>query len=295
MPIFSAEDLEKVLLRLRENDPTLTRVNFLHALIGDKGAIALAKALAHNTKLTRLELHNNRISNEGAIALAEMLKNNKSLKYLDLDFNAIGPESASNFAEALKHNTTLNSLFFDYNRLGEEGTTVLAGVLNYNTTLTQLGLHNNNGLHFSMLEKLVDAPLKIRHKQLEKTMESEAFKMMLRLRAGHTASTPVPLDIFRLVLQEVLFDSTDLTWEACKKIISHIEFLLSKRRELSTAERNKGEWLQFKDGQRRHFKLTDITLPPKTLVLGSKQPSSGKTEESDNPQIIPTNNPCVIQ
>ena len=70
-------NLEKIIQRLKDNDPALTELDLSNNKIGSLKAIAIAMALKKNTKLKKLDLRNNKIGSLGAIAL---LKNkNKEL------------------------------------------------------------------------------------------------------------------------------------------------------------------------------------------------------------------------
>ena len=65
-------------------------------MIGDQGAIAIAKALEHNDNLEEIRLGNNQIGDEGAIELAKRLSCNETLqkivlgkKIINIDHNPI--------------------------------------------------------------------------------------------------------------------------------------------------------------------------------------------------------------
>jgi len=53
-------------------------------MIGDKGAIALAKALEINTTIEEIRTSNNQIGDEGALELAQRLLKNESLNKIVL-------------------------------------------------------------------------------------------------------------------------------------------------------------------------------------------------------------------
>ena len=63
---------------------------------GDKGAIAIAKALKKNSFLQEINLALNKIGDEGAmaIAIAQALKTNSKLQEINLNHNKISDEGA---------------------------------------------------------------------------------------------------------------------------------------------------------------------------------------------------------
>ena len=102
MPIDPA-----LLRRLRENDKTLTTLDFERDCICDEGAKALADVLKINRTLSTLVLWNNEISDEGAKALADALKVNRTLSTLFLRGNSIGKAGGQALSDALQHNFSL--------------------------------------------------------------------------------------------------------------------------------------------------------------------------------------------
>ena len=136
--------IRDTIIRVAQNDPSLTSLNLVNNGIGAEGAKALATALETNTSLTSLNLLNNRIGDEGANALAAALKTNTSLTSLNLGDNRIGDDGANALATALKTNTSLTSLNLRGNRIGAEGAKALATALETNTWLTSLNLQFND-------------------------------------------------------------------------------------------------------------------------------------------------------
>ena len=135
--------ISDTIIRVAQNDPSLTSLNLGDNRIGDDGAKALATALKNNTSLTSLNLLGNRIGDDGAKALATALETNTSLTSLELGFNRIGADGATALATALKNNTSLTSLNLLNNDIGDEGANALAAALKTNTSLTSLELGFN--------------------------------------------------------------------------------------------------------------------------------------------------------
>ena len=65
------------ILRVYNNDPTLTKLNLTNNKIGDSGAKALAEALTVNQAITELYLWNNNISEELKNQIEAKIKQNK--------------------------------------------------------------------------------------------------------------------------------------------------------------------------------------------------------------------------
>ena len=102
--------------------------------ITDKGAVALADALHHNSTLQLLDLDRNSIGDEGAVALAEALCKNQSLQRFDLDRNdGIGDRATGKFVETLTQNSSINKVILP-RRCKEYAT----NCLNYHQVQTKL-------------------------------------------------------------------------------------------------------------------------------------------------------------
>lgn len=108
--------------------------------IGDRGAVALAKALKcyDQCKIQELFLGANKIGSTGAKALAESLGGvaSSKLEKLYLEGNSIGPEGAKAFEGALNRlyagndgEASLKKLFVDNNGIGKEGSEALGRAL----------------------------------------------------------------------------------------------------------------------------------------------------------------------
>lgn len=110
MPI-SAE-LQKIIQRLRDNDPELVRLKLVEKGIDDEAVQALAEALKVNTTLKFLNLSGNTFGISGEKALAEMLKVNCVLSSLNLSDNGIS--GGYNVLESLRSNSALKSLDLSY-------------------------------------------------------------------------------------------------------------------------------------------------------------------------------------
>jgi len=101
--------------------------------IGDKGAVALAQALAKDNRLRLLDLWSNDIGPEGAAALAQALKTNTKLDKLYLNENHVGVEGVAALVKAIgSTSSVLTSLWLSRNQLGDEGAQALASGLSNN-------------------------------------------------------------------------------------------------------------------------------------------------------------------
>ena len=135
---------EKVLQRIRANDPTLTTIDWRNNNIGAAVAQALAKALKVNTTVEKIDLGENNIEDAGAQALADALKVNTSLWEISLDFNNIEDAGVQALAEMLKVNTALIIINLSGNEIGDAGAQALAEALEVNTTVANMDLSENN-------------------------------------------------------------------------------------------------------------------------------------------------------
>ena len=152
--------IRDTIIRVAQNDPSLTSLDLFRNGIGDDGAKALATALKTNTWLTSLELGFNSIGADGATALAAALKTNTWLTSLELESNRIGDEGANALAAALKTNTSLTLLNLGGNRIGDETNSTIHTLIIKNreefksrfsqfcTTLAIFQLIQKNGFSF---------------------------------------------------------------------------------------------------------------------------------------------------
>ena len=124
----------KILKRLRENDPTLLKLDLSTIIFGklkDPDILLLCDALKNNTQLFDLNLEGNNITDIGIQALAQI----KTLTHLNLSSNEIGKPGM----EALAQNQTLKNLIIKYNPIGDSGAEILA----QNQALTYLNLEGS--------------------------------------------------------------------------------------------------------------------------------------------------------
>jgi hypothetical protein len=115
--------LEALLKRLKNNDPSLTRLSIedvnskdWEALGADKAVIALAEALEHNTTVIRFDAAGSgELTDDAARALAKTLKTNRTLAELNLCTNDIKHEGMWALADALRTNNTLVEIYLPDN------------------------------------------------------------------------------------------------------------------------------------------------------------------------------------
>ena len=207
-------NFEAILGRIRDNDPTLTSINFSglrDSELGNEGVKRLAEALKDNTTLKEINFRYHGIEGDGVKALASALENNTTLKRIDLRGNPIGDEGAKALASALEKNTaleeislhgcaiesagakdlasaiegskSLKSLDLHSNAIGDIGVKALASALNHNTSLKELNL-NNCGIRIRGVRDLAEAlknneSLKILHLGSNKEIGLKGFKTLI--------------------------------------------------------------------------------------------------------------------
>ena len=111
-----AKDLAQLLVEYPQVEGRYEDEKMVSQII-DAGAVALAKALHHNSTLESLHLSTNSISDGGAVALAQALHHNSTLNWLDLTNNSISDAGAVALAQALHHNSTLVGLYLSDNSI----------------------------------------------------------------------------------------------------------------------------------------------------------------------------------
>ena len=106
--------------------------------IGDRGAIALSKALEDNDTLLSLHLENNNISRQGAYTLGEMISNKYKLSKLNLNKNPIGDEGFGRIAKGIHDIETLRIITLASTHITQVSMPVLASSLENKRFLTKL-------------------------------------------------------------------------------------------------------------------------------------------------------------
>eukprot|EP00567_Pseudictyota_dubia_P005180 CAMPEP_0197456416 /NCGR_PEP_ID=MMETSP1175-20131217/43298_1 /TAXON_ID=1003142 /ORGANISM="Triceratium dubium, Strain CCMP147" /LENGTH=280 /DNA_ID=CAMNT_0042990487 /DNA_START=100 /DNA_END=942 /DNA_ORIENTATION=- len=159
---------KKQILRLEENDPTLTRFRMSNKGIGaglvgstEPVFVAITNALRVNTCVTKLELGGNSIgSTEGWIAYGHVLSYDSHnsgfavfckalaqhpvIREVCLWNNGVTCRGAELIAQSLRKNTSLKKIDLSTNNIGDIGALALAGALAHNSTLEELNLSGNN-------------------------------------------------------------------------------------------------------------------------------------------------------
>lgn len=113
--------------------------------VGDRGAIALFRALRVNRLLRSLSLQQVNLGDEAACALAAMLRCNSTLTQLDLQGNRIGPRGTRALCDALEDipDSMLLCLDLSRNRITDAGVPFLCRALRENETLVSLDVSWN--------------------------------------------------------------------------------------------------------------------------------------------------------
>ena len=123
---LSKPEFYNQLIKVFNNDPSLTTLDLNDNEIGDDGAQALAIALENNTSITEFNLEYNQIGDEGAQALATALQKNNSLTVLNLGYNEIVDEGAQALATVLRNNISIMELNLGSNEIGDASAQALA-------------------------------------------------------------------------------------------------------------------------------------------------------------------------
>lgn len=122
-----------------------TYVDLRHHSMGEKGATAIAHALAMNFEIKSIDLTDNFIEAPGGeqLALAVLQPTNKTLTSINLSDNKLGRAGIEAFSEQLAQNDSLLELFLRNNKIDDEGAEEVAKALSANTTCTRVDLSHN--------------------------------------------------------------------------------------------------------------------------------------------------------
>jgi Ran GTPase-activating protein (RanGAP) involved in mRNA processing and transport len=132
---------------LRDPNSVLEKLSLFDNYFTDEAILALAIALANNSKLRELDLgHNHRVTPAGWVAFSAVLRHpNSALESLDLRRNAINDQVVISFAEALSTNNRLRELYFatgEINSVTSDGYVAMTRILCNNSSI--LSTFNSN-------------------------------------------------------------------------------------------------------------------------------------------------------
>lgn len=124
--------------------------------IGDRGAIAVFRALRVNKSLLSLSMQYVGLGDEAACALAAMLRCNSTLTQLDLQGNHIGPRGIQALCDAIEDipDSMLLRLDLSSNRITDAGVPFLCRALRENETLVWLNVSWNQLTSPALLDLL---------------------------------------------------------------------------------------------------------------------------------------------
>ena len=106
------------LVRVRNNDPALTRLDLQNRVLSLNDVKELSEGLKYNTHLKYLNVSDNAMGAEGAFYIAQALEKNSTLEYLNISWNDIGVTGMKHIIHALDHNRTLLYVVSGYNEVG---------------------------------------------------------------------------------------------------------------------------------------------------------------------------------
>ncbi len=155
-PIFTDETVTKSIYELLSTNKNLKKLDLIRTGVGDRDAIAIARALENHPTLEdldlgqdipdALDLNAKYIGAAGLKAIAALLRKNKTLTTLNLMGSV--SNGFKDVIEALKSNTTITKLRFNHSDLTAELVTAIADMLEENIYITDF--------EFEMDEEIFD-------------------------------------------------------------------------------------------------------------------------------------------
>lgn len=140
----------KVVADAVRNNPCFCKLTLARNLLGDTGAIIVARTLARALNLIHLDLSSNSISPAGAVDVIKVVTTHGAIVSFDLSSheglhrNRLGLQGAAAIVSLLKRNHLLWILNIAGTSLGNEGAETLVEGLASNQSLLSLNLANNN-------------------------------------------------------------------------------------------------------------------------------------------------------
>lgn len=146
----NADDVEKVIVELRENKDIIKGIELSSNSLGFEAAKALAEEIKNLKNLEVViyrDIFVSRKKEDLPKSLFELMKalEDKNIKVLDLSDNAFGPIGVEAFGFFLKSTKTLKELYIENNGLGPEGAEMVAETIlnNDNLFLDVLTINRN--------------------------------------------------------------------------------------------------------------------------------------------------------
>lgn len=112
-------EIEAILGRLGDRDPSLSRLQLNRACLGPTQVARLLNAIKSNSSIVELQLQQNYMGTEGMTALLSVIENHQQLRAIDLRFNQLPAAEIKRLWKKLQHNFTLEDVRIDED-LGED-------------------------------------------------------------------------------------------------------------------------------------------------------------------------------
>jgi len=145
--IHSLEQLSNIILRLQQNDPTLTEIFFAHYFKGTfNNILEILELLKTNSTVIKLSLSSLYINDIEMEHVSNMLQSNKTITKLWIIGCSLTENSITILADTLRINTTLVTLNISNNNIGNNGMMKIYRAINENqdSHLTNLYVDQNN-------------------------------------------------------------------------------------------------------------------------------------------------------
>lgn len=135
-------EYEEIIRRLKQNDASLTVLNFRQKNLTSEESQAIFNALEENTTVKDLQYLGNNSSGDAAIALSTMLRRNHTIEQLELGTNELNNEDIVHIVSGLKENSSVAILDLNSNLFDAAGP--IADLLEHNQHIKEVDLTNSN-------------------------------------------------------------------------------------------------------------------------------------------------------
>ncbi|MFT4060243.1 MAG: hypothetical protein QM652_11925 [Legionella sp.] len=135
-------EYNEIIRRLKQNDASLTLLDFRQKNLTSEESKEIFKALEENTTVTKLQFLGNNSSGVAAIALSAMLRKNHTIEELELGTNEINNEDIIHIASGLEKNASVTILDLNSNLF--DAAKPIADLLEHNNHISEIDLSNSN-------------------------------------------------------------------------------------------------------------------------------------------------------
>merc|ERR1712194_3152 len=230
------DEVEQLMERVRNNDPTLTELNLSSMGIGTRSdALTMFDTLAGNSYIQSVDLSQNEVDDDCVSSISLALLDNKSVMYLNLADNAIYSEGAEYLINTLNGNETLQEINLSGNHVDNSVIDEIEVILN-----ERQGSSSMESSLKIIVRSLAANDLNLDGIDLERSSDTDAMidalaknKVVTKLSFNNTYADDILVEALSLALTNnrtithISLKDNEITSEGCEYLLGMLASNLS--------------------------------------------------------------------